>query len=152
VWLSTYERSNLVKHSKTVHLGKKDFKCDICDKAFGHKSNLTKHINATHNKTKRFWCDLCDYSSYQRAHLETHSNTVHLGKKMFKCDICDQVFSMKGNIVRHVKIIHKQTQKNTVLNCCLSWKVTQLEPIWPHKRSTKRLIMIMSVEKMTEFY
>jgi hypothetical protein len=36
------------RHSKSVHLGKKDFRCDDCDKAFGFQSSLIRHISSTH--------------------------------------------------------------------------------------------------------
>jgi KRAB domain-containing zinc finger protein len=83
------KRGNLEKDSNTVHLGKKDFKCDQCDKAYSQKGDLNTHINATHKKIKGVWCDLCDYSSYTRADLEKHSNNVHLEKKNFKCGHCN---------------------------------------------------------------
>jgi ribosomal protein L37AE/L43A len=56
-----------IQHSNNVHLEKKDFKCDHCDKAFSQKVNLV-----------------------------IHSKDVHLSKKVWKCDHCDKAFSQKG--------------------------------------------------------
>jgi KRAB domain-containing zinc finger protein len=90
----------------SVHLKRRDFKCDHCDKAFGQKQHLNMHINSIHKKIKKFWCDLCDYSSYQRVHMEQHSNIVHLKKKEFKCDHCDKAYSQKRHLADHVNSIH----------------------------------------------
>jgi hypothetical protein len=45
-----YFRGSLETHSKAVHLGIKDFKCDICDKAFSFKCSLNMHVNYVHKK------------------------------------------------------------------------------------------------------
>jgi uncharacterized C2H2 Zn-finger protein len=114
---SSYLRGNLEQHSKSVHLGIKDFKCDICDQAFSAKGALTMHVNNAHKKLGRYNCDLCDYSSYKESKLEIHSKGVHLGIKDFKCDICDKAFSRKADLVRHVNRIHKQL-KNYSCELC----------------------------------
>ena len=36
-------RSSLIFHVQTVHEGRKDFKCNICDKSFGRPVELKKH-------------------------------------------------------------------------------------------------------------
>jgi uncharacterized Zn-finger protein len=103
-------------NSKVVHLGKKEFKCDICDQAFSQKSHLNRHVNTVHKKLTRISCDLCDCSSYLRTTLEIHSKAVHLGKKEHKCDICDNAFSLKNSLKTHVNTVHKNL---TRYNCDL---------------------------------
>jgi uncharacterized Zn-finger protein len=39
---SSYKRVDLENHSNRVHLGKKDYKCDICDQAFSRKGDLKR--------------------------------------------------------------------------------------------------------------
>jgi hypothetical protein len=114
------KRTHIEQHSNRVHLEKKNFKCDHCDKAFGRKETLTMHINCTYKKIKRFWCDLCDlcdFSSYTRGDLEKHSNIVHLEKKTFKCDHCDKAFSQKPNLDVHVNRIHKKIKSYSCELC-----------------------------------
>ena len=53
------------KHEHTLHneadrpVGKKTFKCKICDKQFAWKQNLMKHINVTHT-VRKFACKQCN--------------------------------------------------------------------------------------------
>jgi KRAB domain-containing zinc finger protein len=61
-------------HLNAVHLGKKDFKCDICDQAFTQTGNLKRHVNSVHTNISNYSCDLCDYSLYYRSNLERHFN------------------------------------------------------------------------------
>ena len=60
-------------HIATIHEGKKQFKCNLCNTKFGEKSNLRRHIV-----------------------------TVHEGKKLFKCDICNAKFGGKSDLNKHV--------------------------------------------------
>jgi hypothetical protein len=55
---STYTRPDFEKHSNIVHLEKKDFKCDHCDKAFSIKAHLGDHENRIHKKIKSYSCEL----------------------------------------------------------------------------------------------
>jgi hypothetical protein len=110
----------LQKHINTVHLQRRDFKCDHCDKAYGTKTKLTQHVNAVHKKITRFGCELCDYTSYTRHQLVLHLS-VHEKTKEFKCDHCDKEFSQKGSLMEHIKRLHKKMalQKMTQYSCDL---------------------------------
>ena len=44
-WPST---QNLNNHIKTIHKKQRDYKCTICDKAFGHQTYLKLHIRRVH--------------------------------------------------------------------------------------------------------
>ena len=35
-------------HIATIHVGTKQFKCDICNANFGHKSVLNRHVATVH--------------------------------------------------------------------------------------------------------
>jgi hypothetical protein len=78
---TSYARSALDLHSKAVHLGIKEFKCDICDKAFSQKGSLVLHVNRIHKQLKNYRCELCSYTSDTKNLLKTHSIKKHSQKK-----------------------------------------------------------------------
>ena len=48
------------KHIATVHEGKKQFKCDICNANFGQKGDRNRHVTTVHEGKKPFKCDICN--------------------------------------------------------------------------------------------
>jgi hypothetical protein len=74
-------------HSKNVHLCKKNFKCEICDKAFSVKQSLDDHVNRIHKKLKRYNCELCNYTCCLKIDLKRHSIRRHSPKKAHKPDL-----------------------------------------------------------------
>ena len=69
-------------HIKSVHEGKKPFKCILFDKTFSNKGTLNIIILL-------------------------HSS-VHEGIKPFKCDICETKFVTKAYVKRHMALIHEK--------------------------------------------
>jgi hypothetical protein len=57
----------LIKHTASVHEGKKAFKCGICDYSCYHKSDMKKHFERhaleSHNRAKSFFIKLNDKKS-----------------------------------------------------------------------------------------
>ena len=53
-------KENLNTHIKNVHEGQKNYKCDLCDKAFSQQQKLMRHIKNLHKGQKNYKCDLCD--------------------------------------------------------------------------------------------
>jgi hypothetical protein len=45
---TSYAKEEMKNHSNAVHLGKKDFWCDHCDRAFGFLNVLNRHIGKYH--------------------------------------------------------------------------------------------------------
>ena len=45
---------------------------------------MNRHIASVHEGKKQFKCELCDHSFNQNAHMKTHVTSVHEGKKPFK--------------------------------------------------------------------
>jgi uncharacterized C2H2 Zn-finger protein len=84
---STYDRQTLEIHSNCVHLGKKDYKCDHCDKSFSVKRSLVVHVNRIHTKMKSYSCELCSYTSYAKSDLKVHSIRRHAGNNPSLSDL-----------------------------------------------------------------
>ena len=68
---------HLIQHFKSVHEGKKPFKCTICDTCFSLKTNLSKHIKSVHEKRKPFKCNICDADFASKQGMNNHTETVH---------------------------------------------------------------------------
>ena len=64
-------------HIKSVHEKVKNYKCDICDKAFSRYGALKIHVNSVHEELKNHKCDLCDKAYSQLCQLKLHIKNVH---------------------------------------------------------------------------
>jgi KRAB domain-containing zinc finger protein len=65
---SSYTRHGIKRHTKS-HLGKKEYKCDHCDKAYAQKVNLVSHVNKIHFKQHSTDSSLSNYTSYAKTDL-----------------------------------------------------------------------------------
>ena len=45
-------KCDLIRHTKTVHLGVRDHPCDVCGKRFGDNKDMVRHRNAVHMGVK----------------------------------------------------------------------------------------------------
>ena len=79
-------KSDLKRHTDSVHAKKKPNKCSLCKFRCSEKSTLKRHIESVHEKKKPHKCSICDYSVYEKYKLNSHIQAVHEGKKPFKCD------------------------------------------------------------------
>uniref|UniRef100_A0A7M4EXT3 FEZ family zinc finger 1 n=1 Tax=Crocodylus porosus TaxID=8502 RepID=A0A7M4EXT3_CROPO len=68
-------RSNYKNH-KLTHSGEKQFKCNICNKAFHQVYNLTFHMH-THNDKKPFTCPTCGKGFCRNFDLKKHVRKLH---------------------------------------------------------------------------
>ena len=68
---------------------------------------MKTHVKSVHEGKKPFKCDICDYIFSLKGNLNQHAASVHKGKKPFKCNICDATFSKKGLMKRHFSKIHE---------------------------------------------
>jgi uncharacterized Zn-finger protein len=73
-------RSSLQVHIRTVHEERKDFKCPVCNKKFGHAKSLKGHRESVHEGV-RHECPVtdCDKSYTQRGHCVNHIRREHGG-------------------------------------------------------------------------
>lgn len=94
------KRFSTLKRHMRVHNSEKNFKCQICLKAFSLQLNLEKHL-LRHVIGKRYQCYMCTFSSKTLAKLKFHF-TKHVGKKIFKCKVCFKRFLQEDCWKNHV--------------------------------------------------
>jgi hypothetical protein len=95
-------------------LGKKDFKCDICDKAYSLKAQLTVHVNRIHKNLKNYSCELCNYTSYTNCDLKKHLIVQHVDKNVESI-----------NLERHILL--KEAQKDQMFVSVIKIEVPKLD-------------------------
>ena len=71
-----------------LHIGEKDFQCEVCEKNFSQKHHLKYHM-LTHTKVKIHGCDICMKKFSRKDNLDFHFRTVHLGENPYGCKKCD---------------------------------------------------------------
>uniref|UniRef100_A0A182RLV2 C2H2-type domain-containing protein n=1 Tax=Anopheles funestus TaxID=62324 RepID=A0A182RLV2_ANOFN len=79
-------------HVNGVHLRKRDFKCDICGKAFLEKNNLKGHMRI-HNGDRKYACSLCSktflFAGTLRCHVLTHTQESSTNvRSVESCSCC----------------------------------------------------------------
>jgi uncharacterized Zn-finger protein len=98
----------------------KDFKCEKCEKTYGHKRSLAQHVMIIHEKLKPFKCEKCEKTFGHKGILNQHVMSVHKKLKPFKCEKCDKKFSLKSSLTKHDNTVHKKLK----LFKCDSCKMT----------------------------
>ena len=72
-----FEILSLYRHTKIVHEGLKNYKCDLCDKAFSQLSNVKAHIKSVHEGIKNHKCDFCEKAFSEHGTLKRHISSFH---------------------------------------------------------------------------
>ncbi|KAL5276772.1 hypothetical protein ACFFRR_002163 [Megaselia abdita] len=75
-------------------------KCTDCEFMFTNENSMQVHRLRIHLKKKTFDCDICDKNFTNFSTLATHMRT-HTGEKPFKCSVCGKLFSDRSNFRKH---------------------------------------------------
>ena len=79
----------------SVHMNKRQFTCNECNKGFNQISNLILHKQCIHSNDRPFVCPVseCGKQFKTNSHLNRHK-AIHLSEKPFKCDVkdCDKSY------------------------------------------------------------
>ena len=132
--------SNLKKHTRLIHEGIKDYKCELCGKEFAKKESLKNHTknvhegakdiektsmakdhnNAIHDEKKVVSCDICGKTFSRPDSLKIHIRAVHeeiKNLKNHKCESCDKCFSTLSKLLSHIKVIHEGIKEHKCELC-----------------------------------
>ena len=69
---------SLKDHIASIHLGQKNFPCEICGKLFNRATNLHQH-KRIHDGIKQFQCIYCNSSYGEKRNLMNHIGKNHPG-------------------------------------------------------------------------
>ncbi|XP_066435864.1 zinc finger protein 271-like [Eleutherodactylus coqui] len=86
----------------TIVMGRKQYKCDLCDRCFSDASNLRRHKNI-HTGLRPYVCDLCGSSFRQKSQLDRH-RLVHTGERPYRCAFCTKGFRDSTELRVHFRV------------------------------------------------
>ncbi|XP_052745129.1 zinc finger protein OZF-like isoform X2 [Bicyclus anynana] len=101
-------KRELEQHLNRVHLNRKPYQCDKCDKAYLSLWSLTEHKKFAHDGHKRplkYPCPQCDKVFAQNSTLKSHLRT-HTGERPYMCAECPAAFTQGSSLRTHVKLVH----------------------------------------------
>ena len=85
---------------------KRDFRCDLCCKAYESKKGLDYHMR-THSNENNYICEICGKSCATQHSLDNHVNSIHLDEKLFSCYFCDKAFNAQKTLNEHCRDQHE---------------------------------------------
>ena len=126
----------LKRHILCVHEGKKDHKCNECEKVFSTAQSLKVHIECIHEGKKDHLCIDCEKKFSTSSDLKRHIKRVHEGRKDHKCGLCKKCFCEPFELKIHMKIHEKEDARKEELNITKSCTF-EFENSWPKKEIKK---------------
>lgn len=114
-------KTGMSSHMRTVHSGRRPYKCPHCDYASAFRGNLNTHIKGMHLHTRQYLCNTCKAAFKTLGALIGHTKRVHEGwkspnQKIFICSVCEKRFTKKYHVDRHM-LIHTGERPHKCHDC-----------------------------------
>ena len=103
------QKAGTSKEKKVNSKSKSKFPCNDCGTLFSNAFNLQTHHNSVHLGIKQYACDLCDYRDSKETNMTRHRVKHFKVAKKFECSICHTKFTRSDNMIKHVKKFHKDS-------------------------------------------
>lgn len=87
-----------IMHLKHKHSFVRNFKCEMCGKAFKTRGQLKDHITRRHNDVRKHSCLQCHREYIYESHLKIHIRRYHNKERSYICKHCE-----KGNKLIYVR-------------------------------------------------
>ncbi|KAG5268452.1 hypothetical protein AALO_G00212740 [Alosa alosa] len=101
------------------HTGERPYSCTHtdCTKAFVSKYKLLRHM-ATHSPEKTHKCTYCEKMFHRKDHLKNHLHTHDPNKEAFTCNECGKSYNTKLGFKRHLAL-HAAHNGDLTCQVCL---------------------------------
>ncbi|XP_060078819.1 biorientation of chromosomes in cell division protein 1-like 1 [Ylistrum balloti] len=114
-------KTGMSSHMRTVHSGRRPYKCPHCDYSSAFRGNLNTHIKGMHLHTRQYLCNTCKAAFKTLGALIGHTKRVHEGwkspnQKIFICSVCEKRFTKKYHVDRHM-LIHTGEKPHKCIDC-----------------------------------
>ena len=118
---------NLSRHIEEVHEGIRNYKCNLCDKAFYRKWDLNQHIKSCQIY---YICETCSQTFCYKNALIQHEKKHNKRYKKFsqrrfnpsKCEYCLKVFQNTLKLHGHIWKVHQCATKHDCFLCKKSFQ------------------------------
>jgi hypothetical protein len=111
------QKSNMVKHYKTIHLETVVIVCQECGRDFNQASALRRHIKIVHKKELPHACSQCDKRFALAESLKKHMEAIHLKSRAYPCTYCEYAASRADMLKIHIRKIHTKEWSYTCAAC-----------------------------------
>ena len=98
----------MTHHAERIHLKKRSFSCDLCQKQFHQECDLRKHKSAVHEGKRRFVCETCGFPCVSKQSLEKHILSKHK-KQFLQCPQCDFQETSSKRFYNHYNLMHTKS-------------------------------------------
>ncbi|XP_050092992.1 zinc finger protein 391-like [Anopheles aquasalis] len=97
-------RTNLVRHVRTVHEKVVIKSCEPCGKGFTTDNAYKSHMRTHHNIGEQYQCETClKIFNHASSRLE-HIKRVHIAEWKYECQICQKKFKDRKTLKEHGKV------------------------------------------------
>ena len=103
----TFERQSALKYHIEWHSEVPKYNCDLCDKKFYVQSALRKHKNSVHAPSRDFKCEVCGKAFKTFTVFKNHRD-IHENERKHKCKVCGKGFNSNGSLVNHKRVHERE--------------------------------------------